>query len=70
VRNFGVIFERNWLTSAYLRNEDMPVLTTIIIGTCVSVQGNFVARLANGLVSVRVGKSIYTGRPVGQVEAA
>ena len=46
------------------------VLTTIIIGTCVSVQGNFVRRLANGLVTVRVGATQYTGRPVGALETA
>jgi hypothetical protein len=43
---------------------DLAVLTTIILGTCVSVQGNFVKRLANGLVSVRVGDTVYTGRPI------
>ena len=46
------------------------MLTTIIIGTCVSVQGNFVKRLANGLVSVRVGETTYVGRPVSGAIAA
>lgn len=40
----------------------MAVLTTIVLGTCVSVQGLFVKRLANGLVTVRVGQQLYTGR--------
>jgi hypothetical protein len=47
-----------------------PVLTTIIIGTCVSVQGIFVKRLANGWVSVRVGETLYTGRPVSASASA
>ena len=46
------------------------MLTTIVIGSCVSVQGHFVKRLANGFVSVRVGDKIYTGRPVAEAEAA
>jgi len=46
------------------------VLTTIIIGTCVSVQGIFVKRFANGLVSVRVGATVYVGRPVSNAIAA
>jgi len=40
------------------------VLTTIFVGTCVAIQGTFVARLSNGLVSVRVGERVYTGHPV------
>jgi hypothetical protein len=48
----------------------MSVLMTIIIGSCVSVQGTFVARLANGLVSVRVGNTIYIGRPACEIQAA
>ena len=47
----------------------MSVLTTIVLGTCVFVQGNFVKRLANGMVSVRVGDAVYTGRPVTQAAA-
>jgi len=34
------------------------------------VQGNFVKRLANGMVSVRVGDTLYTGRPVSASAAA
>jgi hypothetical protein len=40
------------------------VITTINIGTCVSVQGLFVKRLPNGMVCVKVDGTIYTGRPV------
>jgi hypothetical protein len=46
------------------------VLTTILMGTCVSVQGLFVRRLANGLVTVRVGEQLFTGRPVSATAAA
>jgi hypothetical protein len=46
------------------------VLTTIFFGTCVAVQGTFVERLANGLVTVRVGDSLYTGRPANPAFAA
>ncbi|MBY4894348.1 hypothetical protein KUL25_16445 [Rhodobacteraceae bacterium N5(2021)] len=46
------------------------MLTTVVIGTCVSIQGNFVKRLSNGLVTVRVGEQLFTGRPVSQAQAA
>ncbi|CUH74669.1 hypothetical protein [Tropicibacter naphthalenivorans] len=40
------------------------MLRTITLGTCVSIQGQFEAALADGRISVRVGDRIYTGRPV------
>jgi hypothetical protein len=46
------------------------MLTTIIIGTCVSIQGNFVRKLANGMVIVRVGEQQFMGRPVGDAAVA
>jgi hypothetical protein len=46
------------------------VLTTVLIGSCVSIQGNFVRRHANGLVTVRVGDQLFTGRPVAALQAA
>lgn len=46
------------------------VLTTVVIGTCVSIQGNFVKRLASGMVTVRVGEQVFTGRPVVGLQAA
>ncbi len=46
------------------------MLTTVLIGTCVSVQGLFVRRLANGLVMVRVDDKFYAGRPVNELQAA
>lgn len=40
------------------------MLRTIVLGTCVSVQGTFVRALPNGRIAVRVGKKIYEGKPV------
>lgn len=40
------------------------MLRTVTVGKHMSVQGIFVAMLKNGLMQVRVGKEVYTGRPV------
>ncbi|MEO1420718.1 MAG: hypothetical protein AAFU66_07180 [Pseudomonadota bacterium] len=40
------------------------MLKTIVIGSCVSVQGVFVRQLENGLIAVRVGQQVFHGRPV------
>ena len=40
------------------------MLRTIMIGSCVSIQGIFVKALSNGLVRVSVGNKIYDGTPV------
>lgn len=40
------------------------MLKTILIGTCVSIQGVVERTLANGLVVVRVGGKTYTGRAI------
>ena len=45
------------------------MLRTIVIGSCVSVQGIFVRTLANGQIAVRVGDKIYAGRPVEALAA-
>ncbi len=42
------------------------MLWTIAMGSCVQVQGNFVGRLDDGRVSVRVGDRIFHGRPVSE----
>ena len=42
------------------------MLRTIVIGSCVSVQGVFVRHLSNGRILVRVGQKLYEGSPVGQ----
>jgi hypothetical protein len=41
------------------------MLRTIILGSCVSVQGIFVRNLPGGRILVRVGEKIFAGRPVG-----
>ncbi|WP_373354873.1 hypothetical protein [Pseudoroseicyclus sp. CXY001] len=40
------------------------MLTTITIGSCVSVQGLLVKQLADGKAVVRVNDQFYAGRPV------
>ena len=45
------------------------MLRTIIIGSCVWVQGTFVRDLANGRIEVRVGTRLYEGLPVGEMAA-
>jgi hypothetical protein len=44
------------------------MLTTIVMGSCVSVQGHFVRSLSDGRVIVRVGAKEYAGRPVKTAE--
>ena len=41
------------------------MLKTILIGSCVSVQGVFVRHLTGGMIAVRVGDKIFSGLPVG-----
>ncbi|MDF1620410.1 hypothetical protein [Pseudothioclava nitratireducens] len=40
------------------------MLRTITVGSCVSVQGTFEAQLDNGNIVIRVGNSLFTGRPI------
>ena len=40
------------------------MLRTIILGTSVSVQGIFVRDLPDGRIAIRVGRLLFTGRPV------
>ncbi|MDQ7071500.1 MAG: hypothetical protein Q9M48_12325 [Rhodobacterales bacterium] len=42
------------------------MLRTITMGTCVSVQGTFVKSLPDGRVLVRVGKQVFSGKPVAK----
>ena len=39
-------------------------MKTIMLGTCIFVQGTVVRALANGKVAVRVGQRVFEGRPV------
>ena len=40
------------------------MLRTILIGSCVSVQGIFVKQTPDGIMSVRVGDRVFTGVPI------
>lgn len=40
------------------------MLRTIVVGSCVSVQGTFESQLDNGKIVVRVGEGLFTGKPV------
>ncbi|MGB7319516.1 MAG: hypothetical protein WBC85_16250 [Planktotalea sp.] len=40
------------------------MLRTIIMGTCVQVQGTFVRALADGRIIVSIGERNFAGRPV------
>ena len=40
------------------------MIRTIVIGSCVFVQGLFERQLANGHIVVRVGSKTFQGRPV------
>lgn len=46
------------------------MLRTIMLGSCVSVQGTFVRALDNGRILVRVGDAVYSGIPVETKRAA
>lgn len=46
------------------------MVRTVILGSCVSVQGTFVKLLENGKVMVRVGDRFYVGTPVPSTQAA
>jgi len=46
------------------------MLKTILIGRYLSIQGAYVRTTPAGFVVVRVGNSIYTGRPVSQSRRA
>lgn len=43
------------------------MLKTIMIGRYLSIQGEFVRTTPTGLVVVRVGDTVYAGRPVKRV---
>lgn len=40
------------------------MLKTIMLGSCVSVQGVFVRNLTDGRILIRVGERVFAGRPV------
>jgi len=42
------------------------MMQTIVTSSHISVQGELVERLANGMVIIRVGTNEYLGRPVAE----
>jgi hypothetical protein len=40
------------------------MLRTVILGSCISVQGVFERFLPNGLMAVRDGSKVYVGKPI------
>ncbi len=40
------------------------MLKTILLGSCVLVQGTFVKKLADGKIAVKVGDRVFQGQPV------
>lgn len=46
------------------------MLRTILLGSCVYVQGTFVRNLDDGKIVVRVGERLFQGRPVAAQAAA
>ena len=40
------------------------MLRTIVVGSCVSVQGLLVRQLDNGRIVIRVGERTYEGMPI------
>jgi len=45
------------------------MLRTIVIGSCVQVQGTFERELSDGKIQIRVGNKIYEGYPVSKKAA-
>ncbi|MFY0633556.1 MAG: hypothetical protein JXQ91_07075 [Vannielia sp.] len=43
---------------------------TIVLGSCVSVQGQLVKELPDGKVMIRVGDKLYRGVPASKVATA
>ncbi len=42
------------------------MIRTIVIGSCVLVQGVFVRNAGNGQIAVRVGDKVFSGPPVSK----
>lgn len=42
---------------------------TIVVGSCVTIQGLFVKALSDGRIAVKDGDNIYVGRPANDAAA-
>lgn len=40
------------------------MLKTITVGSCVSIEGQVIKNLPDGRVSIRVGDTVYSGKPI------
>lgn len=40
------------------------MMRTIVLGSCVSIQGQYEKSLPDGRISVRVGEKVFVGTPV------
>ncbi|MEL6233201.1 MAG: hypothetical protein AAFR46_02215 [Pseudomonadota bacterium] len=47
-------------------NEEM--IGTILIGSCVSVQGEVISKLPGGRLRISVGEKVFTGRAANPME--
>tara|TARA_R110002049_G_scaffold44333_6_gene130254 strand:+ start:114451 stop:114618 length:168 start_codon:yes stop_codon:yes gene_type:complete len=50
---------------SYVFWEEMTLLRTITIGSCVSVQGIFVKMISDERIAVQVDGKVFEGKPVG-----
>jgi hypothetical protein len=53
-----------------IRLGEGHMIRTIVIGSCVSVQGVFVRALGDGRIAVRDGEKTFVGRPVATAARA
>jgi len=68
-KNLGDFEKESGNLAGILQRGVLEMLTTIVIGSCVSIQGTFVKRLQSGLVVVRDGDRVFSGRPVANTAA-
>jgi hypothetical protein len=52
------------IVESMLLSGDKRMIRTIVVGSCVSVQGQFVRNLDNGRIVIQVGDQMYSGRPI------
>lgn len=49
---------------------NLAVIVTVVLGSSVYIQGVFVRRHENGMITVRIGDRLFTGRPANTEIAA
>jgi len=63
-KNFVFINPILVIVESMLLSGDKRMIRTIVVGSCVSVQGQFVRNLDNGRIVIQVGDQMYSGRPI------